>query len=73
MINRTIGSAVIAVAILCLGTAPAQAYLDPGSGSVLIQVILGGLAGLAVGAKLFWQNIVYFFSFGRRGKKGGDE
>lgn len=52
---------------------PAHAYLDPGSGSVLIQVILGGLAGLAVGAKLFWQHIVYFFSFGRRGRKGGDE
>lgn len=27
------------------------AYLDPGSGSLLLQALLGGLAGLAVGFK----------------------
>lgn len=28
-------------------------YLDPGSGSVIVQVLLGGAAGLAVAFKLF--------------------
>lgn len=29
------------------------AYLDPGSGSLLLQVILGGAGGLAVAVKAF--------------------
>ena len=32
-----------------------DAYLDPGSGSMLVQLLLGGVAGLAVIAKLGWQ------------------
>ena len=34
---------------------PVLAYLDPGSGTVIVQVILGGFAGVAVAAKLFWR------------------
>ena len=33
------------------------AYLDPGSGTVIVQVILGGFAGVAVLAKLFWRRL----------------
>jgi hypothetical protein len=32
----------------------AHAYLDPGSGSMLLQLLLGGVAGLAVVFKLYW-------------------
>jgi len=32
----------------------AYAYLDPGSGSMLLQLLLGGVAGLAVVFKLYW-------------------
>jgi hypothetical protein len=32
----------------------AHAYLDPGSGSMLLQLLLGGVAGLAVVLKLYW-------------------
>ena len=32
----------------------AHAYLDPGSGSMLLQLLLGGIAGLAVVFKLYW-------------------
>lgn len=32
------------------------AYLDPGSGSVILQAVLGGAAALAVGAKLWWHS-----------------
>jgi hypothetical protein len=31
--------------------------MDPGSGSLLLQAILGGVAGLAVLAKLFWHRL----------------
>ncbi len=36
------------------------AYLDAGSAGVLIQMIGGGLAALAVTAKLFWRRILNF-------------
>jgi hypothetical protein len=36
---------------------PAQAYLDPGSGSMLLQLLLGGVAGLTVLLKLFWHRV----------------
>ena len=39
----------------------ALAYLDPGSGSMLLQLVLGGLAGLAVIAKLYWHRLLGLF------------
>ena len=39
----------------------ALAYLDPGSGSMLLQLVLGGLAGLAVIAKLYWYRLLGLF------------
>ena len=34
---------------------PVDAYLDPGSGSMLVQLLLGGVAGAAVIMKLGWE------------------
>jgi hypothetical protein len=36
------------------------AYLDPGSASMLLQIIGGGLAAAAVALKLFWRRILTF-------------
>jgi hypothetical protein len=33
-------------------------YLDPGSGSMILQIIAGGLAAVAVTAKLYWNRIL---------------
>ena len=33
-------------------------YLDPGSGSMILQMILGGLAAAAVFLKLFWHRLL---------------
>jgi hypothetical protein len=47
-----------ALAVLLLGSSPsAFAYLDPGTGSMLLQVILGGIAAVGVALKLFWHKI----------------
>ena len=35
----------------------AHAYLDPSSGTILIQAILGALVGVAVAAKIYWEKI----------------
>ena len=36
------------------------AYLDPGTGSLFLQLLLGGIAGLAVIAKLYWRRLLSF-------------
>ena len=49
----------------------AQAYLDPGSGSMLLQILLGGTAGLAVLLKLYWQRLLLMF--GVQAKENAEE
>jgi hypothetical protein len=51
----------------------AQAYIDPGSGSFIFQVLIGGLLAGAVAVKHFWRRIVSFFSRHRssRGQTAG--
>jgi len=45
-------------------------YLDPGSGSVLIQLLIAGLLGAAFILKVSWKKIKAFFS---RSKTPKDE
>ena len=37
------------------------AYLDPGSGSMMLQLLLGGIAGVAVILKLYWNAFAGLF------------
>lgn len=37
------------------------AYLDPGSGSLILQVILASLLAIAVGFRMFWRKIKGLF------------
>ena len=47
------------IALLALAyAAPAHAYLDPGTGSILLQGLLAAIATLG----LFWQRVKVFFS-----------
>lgn len=55
---------------ICLLARPAYAYLDPASGSLLVQLIVGGLAGLSVLARLFWKRITSAFKRGSRRSNG---
>ena len=41
---------------------PAHAYLDPGTGSYIFQLLLAGVVGLAFVIKVFWSRIKSFFS-----------
>jgi hypothetical protein len=36
------------------------AYLDAGSASLFVQLVLGGFAALAVTAKLYWRRLLVF-------------
>jgi hypothetical protein len=41
-------------------------YIDPGTGSMLLQVIVGGVAAAAVGVKIFWGRLLGLFRIRRR-------
>jgi len=56
--------ALVLVACLSIGS-PAYAYLDPGTGSMLISAVLGVAAAVALAVKMFWYRLIGFF----RGKR----
>jgi hypothetical protein len=56
--SRLIRPALLTSLSVLLFQAPLQAYLDPGSGSMLLQLLLGGIAGIAVIFQLFWRRIL---------------
>jgi len=47
---------------LAFGTKEAHAYLDPGSGSYILQLIVAGGIGAIFGIKTFWHQIKIFFT-----------
>lgn len=51
---RTVAAAIT---VLFFTAAPAYAYIDPGAGSLFLQLILGGIGGLLVAGRIFWRRI----------------
>jgi hypothetical protein len=43
-------------------TPPAYAYLDPGTGSVLLQGLIGGIAAIISFLSIYWHKVKSFFS-----------
>jgi hypothetical protein len=60
-------SATVLLAFVAALAVPlaAHAYVDPGAGSMLLQLLLGGVAGLFVFFRLFRQKILKLFGFGK--------
>ena len=63
-VRRIVPLALVACLLI---TSPAHAYLDPGTGSMLISAIIGVAAAVGLAVKLFWYRLVGLL----RGKKGG--
>ncbi len=61
--NNFLKSVVLAAVLVPV---PVFAYLDPGTGSMLLQVILGGVAAVAVALKLFWYRIIALLGFKKK-------
>lgn len=47
--------------VVLLSEARLEAYIDPGSGSMLLQLLLGGAAGIAVILRLGWRRLLERF------------
>jgi hypothetical protein len=67
--GRLIAFTVSAIALA--SSSPAHAYLDPGTGTMLLQAILGVIAVGLVTLKFYWQRVTSTLTamFGRRGKE----
>jgi hypothetical protein len=49
---------LLALLAVLLFATRADAYIDPGAGSLLTQLLFGGLAGLVVVVKLYWRRLL---------------
>jgi hypothetical protein len=47
----------------------AYAYLDPGTGSYVLQIVIAGIVSALFTIKMFWRRLVDFFSNLFKGKK----
>ena len=61
---------MVVLILLLFGAVPAHAYIDPSAGSLLLQLILGGLAGVLVALRLSWRRLTGLF---RRGAGSAEE
>lgn len=50
-----------AVAALTLAALPAHAYIDPSTGSYILQILVAGFLGAMFAIKVFWHRILGFF------------
>lgn len=64
MLARALRIGFVLAACLSI-TSPAYAYLDPGTGSMLVSAVIGVAAAVALAVKMFWYRLVGLF----RGKK----
>ena len=47
------------------------AYLDPGSGSMILQAVVGGVAAVGVFARLHWRRLKRALRIGKAGDERG--
>jgi hypothetical protein len=45
---------------------PVLGYLDPGSGSMILQAVVGGLAAAGVMARLYWRRLLGFLGIRKK-------
>jgi membrane protease YdiL (CAAX protease family) len=53
---------VACVVLLLVLPVPAKAYLDPSSGSMLLQIAVGGFLAVVVTARMYWRKVRSFFT-----------
>lgn len=71
LIRRALRVAFVLAACLVIAP-PAYAYLDPGTGSMLVSALIGLFAAVALGLKMFWYRLVGLFRGKGRGVRPGE-
>ncbi len=62
---KKLQTSTVFVALILLAE-PVFAYLDPGTGSMMLQVILGGIAAVGVALKLYWHKLRAAVGLGKK-------
>ena len=60
--NPKIVFSYAAISLLIFFAKPAYAYIDPGTGSMMIQAVIAGIAAASVSIGIFWKRIKLFLS-----------
>ena len=47
----------ILLSTVLMATTPAMAYVEPGTGNLMLQLLFGGLTGMGLLCKLYWKNL----------------
>lgn len=69
-VMRYISAVFFAVFLAFALQATAHAYLDPGTGSFILMMLISGVVGAAYAVKLYWRKIIDYFA-GRRSQESG--
>ena len=74
MFMKSIKYLFFALILLELMHSNADAYLDPGTGSFMFQMLLAAALGAAYTCKIYWQKIRLFFKkiFSKKERNGSD-
>jgi len=59
--------------VLPLPTVPPLAYLDPGSGALIVQMLLAGVAGVVLFLKMQGRRVLSLFGLRRKGAERPSE
>jgi hypothetical protein len=73
MMTRWILRVALVVMVGLAVPSPAHAYLDPGTGSMLVSALIGVAAAVALAVKVFWYRLIGLFRRPRRGPRPGVE
>ncbi len=63
--TRPLTLALVSVSALLAVPEATYAYLDPASGSMILQAVIGGVAAAAIAFKYYWRRVASFFGIGR--------
>jgi hypothetical protein len=67
---NNIQRAIVASILFLALTGPAYAYIDPSSGSMILQGVIAAIAAIAVTAKLWWHRLLVLLGIRKRGNRG---
>jgi hypothetical protein len=72
LLSRSIAMLAILTLLYSIFPLEAHAYLDPGTGSYILQIVLAAIVGIGFAIKLSWGRIKSFVH-NLRSKKEGNE